>query len=230
MEHASAAPLEAYLAPSPLCDCDNAGLKRTATEIVQGVEDPAQAALRLFRYVRDEIAFNATLDIFLKASQALERETVDFCNKVNVHVALLRAAGIPARYHTVRVRKEMLEPFIPGFLYRHLPSPVGHFWCECHLDGRWIACEALFDAPFYTGMLKAGWATKEQVPTIEWDGARDLVLMKHWIVADGSTHVRYEEIVEMALEEGMPPKAFCKVMEWLPVFFSRRHTDAVRGR
>lgn len=230
MEQASAVPLDEYLTPSPLCDCDNAGLKSTAMELAKDVGAPAEAALRVFKYVRDGIAFNATLDIYLKASEALGRRTVDYCNKVNVHVTLLRAIGIPARYHTARVKKEILKHFVPGFLYSHLPSPVGHFWCECHVKGRWTACEALFDKPFYEGMLKAGWVMKEQMPTIEWDGGSDLVLMKHWIVEDGSTYSRYEELVRLAREEGMPPKAFCKVLEWLPVFFSSRRTEKVRKR
>ena len=228
MGQTSAVPLDTYLTPSPLCDCDNAGLRSTAMEIVKGAGAPAEAALRVFRYVRDGIAFNATLDIYLKASETLGRKTVDYYNKINVHVTLLRAIGIPARYHTVRIRKEALRHFVPGFLYSHLPSPVGHFWCECHVNGRWTACEALFDKPFYEGMLKAGWATKGQVPTIEWDGGSDLTLMKHWIVEDGSTYSHYEELVRLAREEGMPPKVFCKALEWLPAFFSNRRTERVR--
>jgi hypothetical protein len=220
--------LDAYLSPSPLSDCDNARLKRAAMEIVKGMDAPAGSARQIFKYVRDEIAFNATLDIYLKASQALQRKTIDYCNKINVHVSLLRAVGIPARYHTVRVKKEMLEHVVPGFLYSRLPSPVGHFWCECYLSGRWIACEALFDKPFYEGMLRSGWITKGHIPTIDWDGKSDLVLMEHWIVEDGRTYSHYEEIVDLAGEEGMPPKLFCKTLEWLPAFFSSRRTEKVR--
>jgi hypothetical protein len=228
MEQTSAMLLDKYLTPSPLSDCDNPGLKRTAMEIVKGVGAPTEAALQVFKYVRDEIAFNATLDIYLRASEALKRKTLDYCNKVNIHVTLLRAIGIPARYHTVRVKKEILKHFVPGFLYRHLPSPVGHFWCECHVGGRWTACEALFDKPFYDGMLKSGWATKEQIPTIDWDIKSDLVLMKYWIVEDSSTYSHYEEIVNLAREEGMPPRIFCKTLEWLPAFFSNRRTEMAR--
>ena len=228
MEQASVVNLEKYLKPSPLCDCDNAGLKRTAMEIVKEVSAPTEAALGVFKYVRDKIAFNATLDIYLKASEALERKTIDYCNKINVHVTLLRAIGIPARYHTVRVKKEILKHFVPGFLYSHLPSPVGHFWCECHISGRWTACEALFDKPFYEGMLKSGWVTKEQMPTIDWNSKSSLILMKDWIVEDDSTYSHYEEIVNLARDEGMPPKVFCKAMNWLPAFFSSKRTEKVR--
>ena len=70
--------------------------------------------------------------------------------------------------------------------------------------------------------------TKEQVPTIDWNGENDLVLMKHWIVEDGNTYSHYEDLVRLAREEGMPPKVFCKALEWLPVFFSSRRTNKVR--
>ena len=221
--------LDRYLIPSRMSDCDHPSLKRTAQEIVTGAENPTQAAQHVFRYVRDNIAFNATLDIFLKASQAIERSTMDYCNKINIHASLLRAIGIPVRFHMVRVRKEMLEYIVPGFLYRHLPSPVGHFWCECHLTGRWIACEALFDSPFYEGMLRVGFLRKAQIPTIDWDGQNDLVLMKHWIVADREIYSHYEQLLDLASAEGMPPRLFCKMLEWLPAYYSSRRTEAIRS-
>lgn len=220
--------LDRYLIPSNMSDCDHPRLKRTAQEIAAGAENPMQAAQRVFQYVRDEIAFNATLDIFLKASQAIQRNTMDFCNKINIHVSLLRALDIPSRFHMVRARKEMLKYIVPSFLYNHLPSPVGHFWCECHLNGSWTACEALFDEPFYAGMLRAGYLTKEQIPTIDWDGQCDLILMKHWIVADKEIYSHYEQLTALASAEGMPPRLFCKALEWLPAYFSNKRTDQLR--
>jgi hypothetical protein len=212
-----------------MTDCDNTRLKKAVAEIVKGLDSPEEAALKIFKFVRDKIPFNATLDIYLKASQAFQRKTIDYCNKINIHVSLLRAIGIPSRFHMVRVKKEVLEHIVPGFLYSHLPSPVGHLWCECNLSGRWTVCEALYDRPFYEGMLKSGWITKEQIPTIDWDGKSDLLLMQHWLVADNRTFSHYEEVVGFAGEEGMPPKFFCKTLEWLPAFFSNKRTEKVRG-
>jgi transglutaminase-like putative cysteine protease len=220
--------MQQYLGPTALCDCENAALKALATQIVAGADTPEVASRRVFRYVRDGIPFNATLDIYLKASQALGRKVVDYCNKVNVQVALLRAAGIPARCHLVRVQKEVLRAFIPRFLYDRLPSPVGHFWCECHLAGRWVACETLFDRPLYRGMIAAGLVTQAQIPAIDWDGERDLVLFGAWVVEDVGPYASYDELVALAQEEGMPPKVLCQLFDWLPAFFSRRRTDRIR--
>ena len=220
--------MEAYLRPTELCDSEDARLKERAAEIVAGADTPGEAAQRVFRFVRDAIPFNATLDIWQKASQTLERRVVDYCCKVNVQVALLRAAGVPARCHLVRVSNEVLKPFIPGFLYDRLPSPVGHFWCECHLAGAWVACKVLFDRPLYEGMLAAGLVAREQIPTIDWDGERDLVLFKPWIGKDLGPYPNYDELVKLAQAEGMPPKLLCKVFEWLPALFSKRRTDRIR--
>jgi hypothetical protein len=78
-------------------------------------------------------------------------------------------------------------------------------------------------------MLKSGWVTREQIPTINWDGKSNLVLMKDWIVEDSHKYTHYEEIVNLARDEGMPPKIFCKALEWLPAFSSSRQTGKVRN-
>jgi transglutaminase-like putative cysteine protease len=219
---------QVYLEPTELCDCEHAALKARASDFVLGAGTPAEAAQRVFRFVRDSIPFNATLDIYRKASQTLEKNVVDYCTKVNVHVALLRAAGVPARCHLVRVQNEVLKAFIPRFLYDRLPSPVGHFWCECYLAGQWVACEALFDRPLYRGMLAAGLVAPEQIPTIDWDGESDLILFRPWIVQDVGPYPSYDELVKLAGEEGMPPKLFCQLFDWLPAFFSHRRTERIR--
>jgi hypothetical protein len=221
--------MQEYLKHTELCDCNNRELKERALSIVKGARTPTEVSLRVFRFVRDAIPFNATLDIYQKASETLERRVVDYCCKINVHVALLRAVGVPARCHFARVRKEVLQAFIPSLIFSRLPDPVGHFWCECHVTERWTACEALFDKALYRGLLGADVFSREQVPTIEWDGRSDLVLLKPWIVRDMGIYSSYDDLARLAQEEGMPPKAICKLLDWLPAFFSSRRTDKLRG-
>jgi transglutaminase-like putative cysteine protease len=200
--------------------------------LIQGATTPKGAALRIFYFVRDTIFFDATLDIWEKASETLGKRVNDYCNKVNLQVALMRAAGIPARCHLVQVRKDVLKAFIPGFIYDRLPSPVGHFWCECYLDGRWIACETLFDEPLYRGMLGARLVTREQIPTIDWDGESDLILFQPWIVDDKGTYPAFDDVLASPMmgEAGMPPKILCKLFDPIVAFLSRRRTDSIRRR
>ena len=222
----------AHLGATKLCDCDHPAVRDKAKALVQGADTPRDSAQAIFSFIRDAILFDATLDIWEQASETLGKRVNDYCNKVNLQVALLRAAGIPARCHLVQVRKEVLKPFIPRFIHNRLPSPVGHFWCECHLDGSWIACETLFDEPLYLGMLDASLVTREQIPTIDWDGESDLILFQPWIVSDEGTYPAFDDILAspMMSEAGMPPKILCKLLDPIPVFLSRRRTDSIRGR
>ena len=220
--------MQEYLKPTELCDCQNALLKEKASEITMGADAPSEASQRIFWFVRDAIPFNATLDIWQKASRTLRKKVVDYCNKINVQVALLRAVGVPARCHFARVEKEVLKAFLPRFLYDRLPSPVGHFWCECYLAKRWVACETLFDQPLYRGMLRAGLVAQEQIPTIDWDGKSDLILFRPWMVKDMGPYPSFDELASLAQEEGMPPKILCQIFDWLPAFFSHRRTEEIR--
>jgi transglutaminase-like putative cysteine protease len=225
-------PPSAYLSATALCNFEHPAIRDKADALVQRSDTSRDTALRIFYFVRDAIPFDATLDIWEKASETLGKRVNDYCNKINLQVALLRAAGIPARCHLVQVRKEVLKAFIPRFIYNRLPSPVGHFWCECYLDGMWIACETLFDEPLYLGMLGASLVTREQIPTIDWDGESDLILFRSWIVNDEGTYPAFDDILTspMMTEAGMPPKILCKLFDPIPVFLSRRRTDSIRGR
>lgn len=222
--------LAVYLRATELCDCEHPAVQEKAEEVIQGTCMPNDAALKVFYSVRDTIPFDATLDIWEKASETLGKDVSDYCNKVNLQVALLRAANIPARCHLARVRKEVLKAFVPRFIYDRLPSPVGHFWCECYLDGKWIACETLFDESLYRGMLRANLVSQEQIPKIDWDGEKDLVLLQPWIVGDDGPYPAFDDILAspMMREAGMPPKLFCKLFDPIPVFLSRRRTDSIR--
>ena len=177
-------------------DSDDRIVLSRAVALTSGSTGPDDAAMRIFSYVRDSVLFDATLDIRLSPAEVLRRRIVDYCNKINLHVSLLRAVGIGARFHMVKVAREALKPVVPSFMYRFLPSPVGHFFCECHLNGRWIACEALYDTEFYRGLLRLGHTSLDRVPTIEWDGTTDCVVLKNWMVEDDRTTFDYTEIIK----------------------------------
>ena len=220
------------LSATALCNVGHPAIRSQAEALAQSAETPKATAQAVFRFVRDAILFDATLDIWEQASETLGKQVNDYCNKVNLQVALMRATGIPARCHLVKVKKDVLEPFLPRFIYGQLPSPVGHFWCECHLDGRWIACEALFDEPLYVGMLNASLVTRAHIPTIEWDGESDLILFEPWVVSDEGPYSAFDDILASPLmgEAGMPPKILCKLLDPIVSWLSRRRTDSIRGR
>jgi transglutaminase-like putative cysteine protease len=221
--------MQEYVAATKQCDCDNPWLREKAQEIVDGASSPEEKALRIFYHVRDTIRFSLAYSRS-KASQILKQGYGDCGTKTNAQVALLRAVGIPARYRWVRVESRVLHRLIADFVYKNMPPVASHFWAECHLHGKWVSCELLLDKPLYEGMLKAGLITKEQIPTIDWDGKTDLVLLSPWITEDRGHLPSMEEALQVlqSSDEGMPPLW----MEWLiaPVFYrlNRRNSDRTR--
>jgi hypothetical protein len=104
-------------------------------------------------------------------------------------VALLRAAGIPARYHQAGLTNEVLKAVLPTFAYRFVPETIPyHLWCECHVSGAWISCEALFDQRLYDALLRRRLTSREQIPTIDWDGIHDLNTVTVLMLEDVGTH------------------------------------------
>ena len=221
--------MQDYVAATRLCDCDNPWLKRQAEEITAGASTSVDKALKIFYYTRDHVRFSLAYSRS-RASQILERGYGECGNKTNAQVALLRAVGIPARFHWVQAQAVVLHHLIVDFVYEHMPPRASHFWCECYLDGNWVSCESLFDRPLYEGMLEADLITKEQVPTIDWDGKTDLVLLTPWIAEDRGHLPSYDDAIERLQtgEEGMPPLW----IEWIiaPIFYrlNLRNSDRIR--
>jgi hypothetical protein len=221
--------MQDYAAATRLCDCDSPWLQKKAEEITDGASTPEEKALKIFHYVRDSVRFSLAYSRS-RASQILERGYGECGNKTNAQVALLRAAGIPSRFHWVRAKTVVLHHLIADFVYNHMPPVASHFWCECYLSGKWVSCELLLDKLLYDGMLKEGLISKEQVPTIDWDGKTDLVLLKPWIIEDRGYLPSYDDAIKglQTSKEGMPPLW----IEWIiaPVLYrlNLRNSDRIR--
>ena len=221
--------IQEYVTATRMCDCDNPWLRMKTEEAIDGTSTPEEKALQVFYYVRDNIRFSLAYSRS-KASQILKRGYGECGNKTNAQVAMLRAIGIPARFHWVQAKAEVLHHLIEDFVYEHMPPVASHFWCECYLNDKWVSCELLLDKPLYDGMLKEGLITREQVPTIDWDGKTDLVLLNPWIIEDCGHLSSYEDAIKVLQEreEGMPPLW----IEWIiaPLFYrlNLRNSDRIR--
>ena len=185
--------------------------------------------------MRDEISFGLGLrdPMEEKASRTPRRAYGDRSIKTNLQIALLRSLRIPARYHYVRAKGDILKGLSPKFIVDRFPMDMGYFWCECYLSGQWIACETLIDEPLYKGMLSEGLVTVEQIPTIDWDGETEFILLKPWIVKDMGAFTHYEESVKELMksgytEEGSPPRIFMKLFGWFPYSPPNQRMNKIR--
>jgi transglutaminase-like putative cysteine protease len=223
--------MQDYLAATKLCDSENPWLRQVAEAVVRDARTPEEKALSIFYHVRDAVRFSLAYSRS-SASQTLKRGYGECGNKTNAQVALLRAVGIPARFHWVQARSKALHRLIADFVYRNMPPVASHFWCECFLSGKWVSCELMLDKPLYDGMLQEGLITKEQVPAIDWDGKTDLVLLNPWITEDRGHLPSFDDAIRVlqAGEEGMPPLWIERIIA--PVFYrlNLRSSDRIRQR
>jgi transglutaminase-like putative cysteine protease len=198
--------IQNYLVATPMCDSDDPWLQRTAKEIIGDTNIPEEKALRIFYFVRDGIRFGLAFSR-TKASQTLRRGYGECSSKTNVQVALLRAVRIPARLRWVKAESRTLRGLVMDSLNKRMPPTASHFWPECYIGNKWISCGAFLDKTLYEGMFRKGLITKKQVPTIDWDGKTDLIVLAPWIVEDCGSLSSVDEALEMIQysEEGMPP-------------------------
>lgn len=219
--------MDEYLKATRLCDCDNVELEKKAEDVVGNAVNQEEAALRIFQFVRDKFLFGINYPD-TKASKMLNQK-IGFCmTKTNLQMALLRAVDIPSRCHLVELPKELLQIITPKSMYVRMPATSTHPWCECYFSGKWISCEALYEDSFYAKLIEAGIHTKEEMPTIDWDGKTDLTLFGPWIVKDIGTFTSWDDAMKEARksEAALPPTN--RLIGWLMLSLMNRNIDAIR--
>jgi transglutaminase-like putative cysteine protease len=193
--------LRGYVEPTQYCDATHPAIIAQAEALAEPGDPPVAAARAVYSFVRDHYAFGFTM-IDEKASDTLHG-TLGWCvTKTNLQVALLRALGIPARFHMVALTKRSLKGLVSGLLYRMLSEPIDfHPWCECYLDGRWVASDLFIDQTTYEAAIATGLYSRDDIPSLDWNGHDDLLLVRHWMRADHGTRQSYDEIVARVLKD-----------------------------
>jgi hypothetical protein len=116
-----------FLAPNVYVQSDQAELRDMAARIIGPETDLLAAALRLRRWVADNMTFD--LGIALAPSSEILRDKRGTCvGYATLLAALARAAGIPSRV-------------VIGYVYA-LGMFGGHAWTEIETGGEWIPLDA----------------------------------------------------------------------------------------
>jgi Transglutaminase-like superfamily len=126
------------LAPTKYIDSKNPELVSQVSKIVAGAKNEIEKAVLIHDFVRDEISFGWAGAFYdQKASEVLESK-VGYCNtKSTLFVAMLRAAGIPAKQYFVNINAKILEGILnPGTAY------VDHSYTEVFLRGTWLKVDS----------------------------------------------------------------------------------------
>ena len=177
-----------WLAETEVIDWRDPSILRATEAAVADAEGPRERAVRIHDFVRDRVRCGWQPRFYeVRASEVLAAG-VGYCNtKSSLFVAMLRAAGIPARVHFVDVDASILLGVIdPG------TSHVDHSYTEVWLDGRWVRTDSyIVDLPLAErgrarlaaegGVLGYG---VHSAGTSTWDGRRDAFSQ---FVDDGSS-------------------------------------------
>ena len=179
---------------------------RELADRVAGDAEGAEAARRLFEWVRDEIRYDMAPDVEAredwKATGTLERGA-GFCQQKAILLAsLLRARDIPAGL----VLQDLLDRKIPEHYVEHIGSQrleVHGLTCA-FIDGRWVRLDATLPRSF---------VDKKRYRLVEFDGEHDAVFSE--TDADGNPH--FEVLEELGTWPDMPDEIVDYVLglEWL---------------
>ncbi len=126
------------LRPRKYIDSENAELVAQVNKVVAGSNSDVEKAIRIHDFVRDSVVFGWAVAFYdQQASEVLESR-IGYCNtKSTLFVAMLRAAGIPARQRFVNINAKMLEGILnPGTEY------LDHSYAEVFLRDKWLKVDS----------------------------------------------------------------------------------------
>ncbi len=131
-----------FLSPSRVIDADHPEIVRLAASLKAA--SPRETAIAIHDHVRDAVAFGWDGAFYAQRASEVLEGGVGYCmTKTTLFVALLRAAGIPARPHFVD-----LDAAVLGGLIDTGTPYVDHAYTEVHLGGAWVATDSyIADAP-----------------------------------------------------------------------------------
>lgn len=143
--------MERYLVATELLDFEHPSLQELVRDRDWLALDDATRIAAVYKFVRDEIPFGYNASDDVPASGVLA-DGYGQCNtKTTLLMALLRAVGVPARFHGATIHKRLQQGVVRGLLYRIAPQNIIHSWAEVWFEGRWVGLEGvILDASYST--------------------------------------------------------------------------------
>lgn len=135
-----------FLQPTDYIDTRHPAILKVVGEATLDVKDPQRKAIALFEFVR-AIPFGFATGFWDNKASDVLRSGRGYCNtKSTLFVALLRAAGIPARQQFVEIDAAVLHGILDSGTLM-----VDHSYVEALVGDQWIATDAyIVDPPLFT--------------------------------------------------------------------------------
>jgi hypothetical protein len=144
------------LLPTPLLDFGHPTIEALVTARGWRRLSSDERIGAVYDFVRNEIAFGYNAGDELPASAVLA-DGIGQCNtKGTLLMALLRAVGVPCRFHGFTIDKALQKGAITGLAFWLAPLRIVHSWVEVSMaDGRWLNLEGfILDAPYLASLQR----------------------------------------------------------------------------
>ena len=169
---------DAWTGSTPLLDLQDPRLRLRATALTQLCRSDRERVLAIYGFVKP-LPFAKTVKLrFRRAREVLDAGRGDADDKGTLFVALLRAAGFPARLCYTELHGDILRGLTAAI--QSAGRPVVQVW----LDVRWAATDTyIFDASYVSAARRRleaqgwelGWGLHRDGHRL-WDGVKDAFL------------------------------------------------------
>lgn len=150
--------MERYLASTPLLNYHHPAVQTLVSSRRWRDLPPYDAIGTIYAFVKDEIAFGYNTSDDISASAVLT-DGYGQCNtKGTLFMALLRAVGIPCRFHGFTIFNTLQRGAIPTFLMPLAPEKIIHSWVEVRYQGAWRKLEGFILDEDYLCQLQRAFA------------------------------------------------------------------------
>ena len=192
-----------FLVGTKYCDMGNAEIRRQTERLLSsctgGTGSPGchgisrvHSAVRIFDWVRDAVKYS--FDFWnVKASETMRKMSGMCANKANLQIAMLRAAGIPAGYEVLRIRKEAIRTIADDEIYDKSSEAIIHVCCCVLLNGQWISADATVDRELY----ESAYLKVPDWEYLSWDGHNHLRISSSYIVEELGLRSSMDEYMDM---------------------------------
>jgi len=182
-----------FLTGTIYCDRDNPEIKDLTNQIIGCCgKDKVCEAIQIFNWVRDEVKYG--FDFWnVKASETLQKMWGMCANKTNLQVAMLRAAGLPAGYVILRIKKEAIRTIANEEIYEKSADIIIHVYCCVLLNGEWVSADASVDREIYD-------AAYVEIPDWEypdWDGSNHIQMSDRYIMDVSLPYANIDHFMDM---------------------------------
>lgn len=125
-----------YLSATTNCQSTSSTITSLAKSIISGVSGTYNQAVAIFNYINDNTYYSSYSNTQYGALGTWTRGYGNCADLTHLLIAVMRAAGIPARY-------------VHGYCTFSSGNIIGHVWAEVYVNSKWYTCDVSSYSNFF---------------------------------------------------------------------------------